>query len=291
MVNQMSPSSNKWSLVGIPDHQGVIHVGGRIGAALGPAEFRRVFGNLKGRDAVRSGMLDCGDLGTLSHDVSQNLAQAAEFVRNSHRAAGLSVIVGGSHEHGYSHLLGISQALGASGAKPRIGCINIDAHLDVRKPAPLISSGSPFHLALESGLLDGKNFVEFGIQSHCNAPELWDFVERRKVKVIPFEDLRHGKVLPTFKTILKKLASSCDAVVISLDLDAANESVAPGVSAPQAEGFSASDMIEMAEASGEESKVVSLGLFELNPVHDIGGRTSRLAATAVYHFIARSLRR
>lgn len=290
----MSPSSNKWSLIGIPDHQGVIHVGGRIGAARGPAEFRRVFAKLNGRDLVRSVMLDCGDLGSLSHDVSHNLGQAAEFVKNSHRAAGLSVVVGGSHEHGYSHLLGVAQALSSSGQKPqdfKIGCINIDAHLDVRKPAPLITSGSPFHLAIESGLLDPKCFIEFGIQSHCNAPELWDFVERRKVKVVPFEDLRHGKAIPAFRTALKKLAGSCDAVVISLDLDAANEAAAPGVSAPQAEGFSATDLIEMAEAAGDEAAVASLGIFELNPEHDIGGRTSRLAATAAYHFVSRALRR
>lgn len=175
--------------------------------------------------------------------------------------------------------------------KLRLGCVNIDAHLDVRKPSPQIGSGSPFYLALESGLLEPKDFVEFGIQSHCNSPELWDFVEQRKVKVVPFENLRHGQAIVHFRNILKKLAAKCDAVVVSLDLDAACESVAPGVSAPQPEGFSATDLMEMVECAGEEPKVVSLGLFELNPEHDQGDRTSRLAAVLVDHFVARALRR
>ena len=42
----------------------------------------------------------------------------------------------------------------------------------------------------------------------------------------------------------------------------------------------------MVEIAGREKKVVSLGLFELNPEHDIDQRTARLAATLAYHFIA-----
>lgn len=282
---------SKWSLIGIPDHLGVIHVGGRIGAAGGPGSFRRAFSRLKGRDPVLATMQDCGDLETIGSDLEQNLRSAAELVRNGHRANGLSVVVGGGHDHGYSHLLGIAQSLNMKLPRPRLGCINIDAHLDVRKPSPLMTSGSPFYVAIESGLLDPKNFVEFGIQSHCNGPELWDYVERHKIKVVPFENLRHGKAIGVFKTILKKLSAQCDAIVISLDLDAASVPYAPGVSAPQSEGFSSTDIFEMVEAAGEESKVASLGIFELNPQHDLDERTSRLAATAAFHFVARALRR
>ncbi|MCM2279968.1 MAG: formimidoylglutamase [Oligoflexia bacterium] len=285
------PHRSNWSLIGIPDHAGVINVGGRIGAALGPNAFRKALARLKGRDPVRETLLDCGDLKPVSSDVRENLAAASELIRHSHRAKGLSVVVGGGHDHGYSHLLGIAKALEMKPAGNRLGCINIDAHLDVRSPNPLVTSGSPFHLAIESGLLDPKRFVEFGIQSHCNGPELWDYAEKKKVKIVPFENLRHGKAIVHFKSVLRKLATSCDAVVISLDLDAAASAFAPGVSAPQPEGFGATDLLEMAEAAGEEAKVVSLGIFELNPAHDENDRTARLAATTAFHFIARALRR
>lgn len=282
---------SKWSLIGIPDHLGVVNVGGRVGAARGPFAFRKALLRLKGRDPVQATMQDCGDLKDITVDIQLNLRNAAEFVRNAHRANGLSVVVGGGHDHGYSQLLGIAHALDMKFPLPRLGCINIDAHLDVRKPSPVITSGSPFYLSIETGLLDPKNFVEFGIQSHCNGPELWDFVERKKVKVVPFENLRHGKGAAQFKSILKKLSSSCDAVVVSVDMDAVESAYAPGVSAPQSEGFSATDLLEIMECAGEESKVVSVGIFELNPEHDLDNRTSQLAATAAYHFISRALRR
>jgi len=283
------PQRSKWCLIGIPDHVGVIHVGGRIGAAGGPRAFRQIFRRLKGRDGVHERMLDHGDVPELGGNIEKNHRQASDSIARAQKESGLTVVVGGGHDHGFSHLRGIAQA---AGPRARIACINIDAHLDVRKPDPVITSGSPFYLALTSGVLSAKRFIEFGIQSHCNAPALWDFVEKEKIEVIPFNNVRGTREAGTksaarsFASALKRLARQSDVIVISLDLDAIASAYAPGVSAPQSEGFTAMEIIEMMEVSGREKKVTSLGIFELNPEHDRDDMTSRLAATAAYHFIA-----
>ncbi|MGZ3688347.1 MAG: arginase family protein, partial [Bdellovibrionota bacterium] len=75
-----------------------------------------------------------------------------------------------------------------------------------------------------------------------------------------------------------------------LDLDAAAEAVAPGVSAPQPEGFSGGEILEMCELAGAAKKVVSLGIFELNPSHDRDDQTARLAAASAYHFLLKKFR-
>lgn len=276
---------SKCCIIGIPDHQGVIHVGGRVGAAQGPEAFRKVLKRLNGKNPVRDAMHDIGNIQGLTSDLKKNHELAAEWIQAHHLKHGLSIVVGGSHDHGYSHLLGVLRALQKTRPKVRLGCINLDAHLDVRKPAPLISSGSPFYLALEAGVILPKRFIEFGIQSHCNAPELWKYVESKKVEVVPFDELRNRNPVGVFKRKLKKLSNSCDAIVISLDLDALASAYCPGVSAPQAEGFTSMEVLEMIELAGRNKKVVSLGLFELNPEHDRDDQTSRVAATAAYHFV------
>jgi formiminoglutamase len=274
----------KWCLIGIPDHIGVYHVGGRVGAAGGPQAFLKIFTKLKGREKNLHSLGETTHLSTLGSDIKENHRQATDAIQTAHQRYGLTVVIGGGHDHAYSHLAGISQA-GAG----TLGCINIDAHLDVRKPAPVITSGSPFYLALESGVLKPDVFIEFGIQRHCNTPELWKYVEHKGVQVIPFEELRHGQAITAFKKTLKQLTRKCDAIVISLDLDAVSMAFAPGVSAPQAEGFSSSDILSIMAEAGKERKVISLGIFELNPEHDHEDQTARLAATAAYHFIAHAL--
>jgi formiminoglutamase len=286
-MKKSSKRNPSWALLGIPDHQGVMNVGGRIGAAEGPKALRKVFAKLKGTQNVQETCKDWGDLVEITSDVSINHRGASDLVRKAQEECGLSVVVGGGHDHGFSHLRGIVEAL----PRKRVGCINIDAHFDLRKAEPVITSGSPFYLAIESGVLKPARLIEFGIQNHCNGQELWDYARAKKLSIVPFEKLRHGKAARAFAAALKKLSATCDAIVVSLDLDAAAAAFAPGVSAPQAEGFTPSDIIEMMEIAGAHSAVVSLGIFELNPLLDLDDRTARLGATAAYHFIARALAR
>jgi formiminoglutamase len=274
----MSSRINQWSLIGVPDHTGVLNVGGRIGAALGPDAFRRIFRKMKGLSQVQETCSDLGDVKGLTSDIVKNHRLLSDRVKE---IKGLSVVIGGGHDHGFSHLRGIAEAFPGK----RIGCINIDAHLDVRKPEPVISSGSPFYLALEAGIIRTEDFIEFGIQSHCNSKELWKYIETKKVQVVPFSRVRGSSALAEFKSCLNQLAENCDVIVISLDLDAASMAYAPGVSAPQAEGFTGSDFIAMMEEAGRHPKALSLGIFELCPPHDIDDHTARLAATCAWHFV------
>ncbi len=283
----------KWSLVSIPDHLGVQNVGGRLGAAFGPRAFWDAFvrlsGHRPGEVPIRKSMVRHGIAGPMSSVVENNHEVAALEVCEAARVGDRTVVVGGGHDHGFSHLLGIQKFLGEG---KTIGCINIDAHLDVRKPTPLIGSGSPFYLAIEKKVLRGPDLVEFGIQSHCNGPELWEYASKNQLKIVPFSSMRHSESLIYFKQSLEKLALQVDAIVVSVDLDSIAESFAPGVSAPQTEGFTSAEIVELCEVAGANEKVISLGIFELNPLHDEGGRTARLAATSAFHFLesARNIR-
>lgn len=285
---------SKWSLIGIPDHEAVLNLGGRVGAMHGPGAFRSAFRRFSGRDPVREHCVDFGDVGSISSNIEKNHQLAAQLICEAHIKTQCSIIIGGSHDHGHSHLLGIRSALARSLKKReesvRLGCLNLDAHLDVRTAVPRITSGSPFYLAIESGTLSPKRFIEFGIQRHCNAAALWQYIDQKKITVIPYEKLRgtRGKdrALPIFQKALKKLCAASDAVVLSFDLDCVAEAFAPGVSAPQSEGFTPQEILSMLEFAAKLPKVVSLGIFELNPEHDIDSRTARLAAKAADSFIA-----
>lgn len=309
----------KWSLLGLADDTGVLNVGGRLGAALGPTGFRRCWNRFSGAGIFGSAMEDFGNWSPSKEANTENLLEtlehAAGVVESAHQSTGLSVVVGGGHDLGYAHLLGVSRALRVrsqtnqktiSRFKPqlnnfsalkkgtelkgfKLGCINLDAHFDLRKPNPKVTSGSPFYLAIENGLVEAKNLVEFGIQPQCNHPELYRYAKEMKIPYVEFHHLRTGKTLARFRKEVMLLLKRVDALVVSLDLDCVAEAYAPGVSAPQAEGFTSSELMEMMEFVGSLKKCVSLGIFELNPVHDRDDRTSRLAATSAFRFISKKL--
>lgn len=285
LTSRPTPAA-RFAWLGVPDDLGIQHVGGRIGAAQGPSAFRAALLKLRTQTPLPHLARDGGDVGELRGDIEARHRAAAKAVQSLQSQYKKTVVVGGGHDHGYSQLLGVRDALSRkTGFK--LGCINVDAHFDLRRPTqeqPLITSGSPFFLALERGILKAQHFVEFGIQTQCNRPELWQEARSRRIRTLPMTKLRWGQGARIFKIELAALARKVDAIVVSMDLDAVCAASAPGVSAPQAEGFDPSTWMALAEEAGRHPKVVSLGIFELSPPLDRDDQTAKLAATTAYRF-------
>lgn len=271
----------KGCLIGFPDDKGVENNNGRPGAKEGPAAFRQRFLKLGGTNPVSEMIEDRGDIDVERENTADNHNHAIELVREQHQQHGFSLIVGGGHDYAYPHLRGIRDAYG-EGFK--LGCINIDAHFDLRKDEQAILSGSPFYMAIDRDVISGSRLVEFGIQYHCNSQHLWEYAHQQEVKVVTFDQLRNGKALEEFREALEELSETCDGIVISLDLDAIQAASAPGVSAPAPEGFTPSEVMAMMEMSAREDKVRSLGIYELNPTYDRDDHTARLASVVAYTF-------
>jgi formiminoglutamase len=276
----------KFSVAGYPDDLGIRNVNGRIGAAAGPARFGDFFSKLRGRDPVLS-VLHRHEVANIGTDLERNLEVATGLTRELTRELDPNtdalVVVGGGHDYAYPWVRAVVEELGS---KKKLACLNLDAHFDLRDPFPVMTSGAPFRRLIEEDILDPRLFVEFGIQNHCNAPELWEYAKKKKIQTVPFERLRGGRAVPAFKAALAALSKKSDIVLLSVDLDAMSLAVAPGVSAPQPEGFLAGELFEMLGIAAKNKKVFSLGLFELSPPLDVNDATSRLAAQAAWKFLA-----
>ena len=283
-------SAPQFSFVGYPDELGVKNVNGRLGAKDGPERFQTYFKKLRGKWPLSERMLaseivETGD--NLEQNYEKAVATTITMLANLTLKNDALIAVGGGHDNAYPWIKAYRQSLPK---KTRIGCINLDAHFDLREWSTLMTSGSPFRRLIDEKMIDGHDLVEFGIQAHCNRPELWDFAKKNHVKIVPFEKLRNGRAVATFQKELKALRAKCDVVLISLDLDALSYAFCPGVSAPQAEGFTASEVFQILEIAGSDKKVTSLGIFELAPALDIHDLTSRCAAQAAWHFLDAKLK-
>ena len=270
-------------IIGFPDELGIQNLNGRTGSKAGPAVFFEYFQKLNGKNPVREKM-KVFDSVPMVDNLEKNYLKASATV-SAHASGSLVVGIGGGHDYAYPWLRGLLESKKAVKPKFKLGCINIDAHFDLREYQPKMTSGSPFRRLLDEKILEGRHLVEFGIQDHCNAPELWDFAKKQKIKTVPFSQLRHGSAVAKFKKSLSELRKVCDEVVISLDLDAISLAYCPGVSAPQGEGFTASEVYQMLEIAATDKKVTSLGVFELSPPLDLNHQTARVAAQATWHFL------
>ena len=279
LVQNRTAEGARVALVGFPSDEGVRRNGGRTGAADGPAAIRQALYKLT-PDAERFGAFadllettaDLGDV-PVTGGVEADQERLGEVLAPLLADGVVPVVLGGGHETSFGHFLGYARA----GRDVEI--LNWDAHADVR---PLkdgrAHSGSPFRQALEHGSGRCLRYIVAGLQPHSTARAHLDFVAGRGGEVIWRHELDAGRI----RTLADGLARPALA---TFDLDAVDAASAPGVSAPNPGGLPAALWLQAAYAMGRSPHVASMDVVELNPAFDLDGRTARLAALTVWHFL------
>jgi arginase family enzyme len=203
--------------------------------------------------------------------------RATERARQLH-ARGLIVVgIGGGHDMTFPTV----RALAEHSARPVAG-INVDAHLDVR---PEAGSGMPYRALIERHHLDPAHFVELGIGRFTCDPEHVAWLDERRSTIITIDTA----LANPSAAIDHAFAASLDRAgvgFVSIDLDAIDAGMAPGVSAINPMGMPVPFVAQLAERAGLHPAVQHFDLMELSPPHDVDDRTARLAVHLFLHFLA-----
>ncbi len=216
---------------------------------------------------------DIGDVQIVG-DVARDQETLADILRPYLEAGTVCIILGGGHETAYGHFLGRLRA------GHEVSIVNLDVHADVRD---LINgqphSGSSFRQALLHPDYPARSYHVFGLSPHC--------VSNTHLR---FMDAHPGGRIWTIESSADRFDQLLDTVdgdlLVTFDLDALDQSVAPGVSAPTVGGLNQKTWFRIARSVGACNRIQSIDISEMNPVYDVDGRTARVAALTVWHFVA-----
>ncbi|MFC3900427.1 formimidoylglutamase [Aliicoccus persicus] len=258
------------SLIGFCSDEGVKRNKGRTGQHLGPVHVKNKLAPL----AYTGKLYEYGNI-LADEDLEGSQICLGEHVTRVLESKQFPIIIGGGHETLYGHYLGVRQYF----KDTKIAVVNFDAHFDIRKESP--SSGTMFYQILK----DDKNidYYVYGIEPASNTKTLFDTANSFGVTYVTMDDLRKSN-FEQFNEGLSKLADY-DVVFGTLCMDAVQQAVAPGTSAPSPNGFSSQEVHHMVEAMAQLDNLVSFDVSEVNPELDVDERTSRLAASIIYRVI------
>ncbi len=273
-------------IIGVPTDEGVKRNGGRVGAKDGPdairAEFYKKTPFVIGKDASPSAVpvFDFGNV-KIGKTLEETHTRLSETVQTLAAAGIVPIVLGGGHDIAYPNFVGFSSG------KRNVGVINIDTHLDYRKPIPKRNSGTSFRQMLDhpSSALNAMNLVEVGIQSFANAADHYSELVERGATVFSLRDVRAEGVAKTLDLAYELATASVDSLYMSFDLDVVHSTDAPGVSAPLPTGFTAEEFLTAALFAGKRRKTKLIDIVEMNPKYDVDGRTAKLAALAMMYFL------
>jgi formiminoglutamase len=168
-----------------------------------------------------------------------------------------------------------------------MGGVNVDAHLDVRDyPGGAMSSGMPYRRLLEEvAAFRGDRFVELGIQGFTSAAAHADYLRARGGTILSLREARQAGSGTAMDRALEIAGGEVEALFVSIDIDSAAQAFAPGCSAPNPDGFSPAELIEIAFAAGCHPRTRYFDLMEINPDFDLDHRTARLGAALLLAFL------
>lgn len=263
-------------LLGCPQDEGVRRNGGRAGAALAPDAIRRFLYRLTVNQLDGLRLFDLGNT-LIQPTLETTHDHQREIVRHIIADGKTLIVLGGGNDISYPDCTGLVDAAG------EVLAFNVDAHFDVR--ADLVrNSGTPYRQLLEEVVLQPGNFYEMCSQLFANSPIYAHYLHDKGAHVIPLKEVRTGGIPEVFERIL---ADHAPALVFwGLDMDSVRTADAPGVSAPNPLGLTGEEFCDITAAAGRWPGTRLLEISEVNPVYDIDNRTCRLAAVAIWSFLA-----
>ncbi|MEM6577286.1 MAG: arginase family protein [Pseudomonadota bacterium] len=227
--------------------------------------------------------VDYGDAGLNPYNQSHTLEEIRRMTREVASTGAIPFIVGGDHSVPNGTFRGIVDVYGRN----NVAFVHFDVHLDRGKGkfGAFYHSGSFMTLAVEEGLVEGSNVIQYGMSTPVFGADDWDQVLAEGGKVYHIHEIRRDGVEETFAKIYEDLAD-IDLVYVSFDIDTFDMSYAPGTGSSSPIGSHPEDLFPMLREFAARKTIVGADFVEFNPFYDNAGQqTARLVRRTMFQFL------
>lgn len=279
-------------LLGVPLSKSSISFSG---AHAHPDQFRQLwpsFSTYNWDEDIDLRTLKITDLGNVEMHITdlavchQHIQIAAQEVRKQ-LPSSILVSIGGDHSITAPLLKGIQQQ-----EQKRIGLIQFDAHLDVRDlhyGGP--SNGTPIRNVIESQVIRGEDIYTIGIRNFSNSKHYRSYAEEQGIHIFSASEVHRLGIEIILSEAIEHLTAHCDALYITVDLDALDQSIVPGVPAIGPNGLSTQMLFSSMFILGKCNQVMGIDFVCVDPSKDLRDLTSRVSLHAFLHFASGVYRR
>ena len=219
--------------------------------------------------------------------ILRTCARISGLVRDAREAGHFPLVLGGDHSVALGSLGGLAAAHGPGGV------IWIDAHGDLNRPQTS-PSGNVHGMVLAAALgLAGDRFstdgwpspaVDVGRVALVGTRELDEgerqLIRERGIGVWTMSTIDQIGMERTVREAIEHVAGD-NFVHVSLDLDALDPGVAPGVGTPVRGGLRYREAHLALELVADANVLTSLDVVEVNPILDVANETGKLAVELI----------
>lgn len=253
----------------------------RAGARFGPTAIRLASRMLcdgahpvSWTDPRALSVADGGDFAIVLGDLAQSLG----LIEAQARKIPHLIALGGDHAITLPLLRAVAARHGP------VGLLHFDAHVDTWPDSfgQRFGHGSPFHHAIEEGLIAPARSVQIGIRSPVQR-EVFAWTQARGVTILTAMSVHEDGVVATAARARAVLGDG--PVYLSFDIDALDPAFAPGTGTPEVGGL-ASWQAQAILRRMAGVAFVGMDVVEVAPPYDVAEITALAAATIVWEYLA-----
>lgn len=165
------------------------------------------------------------------------------------------------------------------------GLVSLDAHPDLfdRYEGSPLSNACPMRRALDGSRLKPENLLILGTRSYN--PEELDFMKEKGIRFVPAREIDRTGVGGIVDLARERMAGIGN-IYLSIDIDVADPSCAPGTGAPVAGGLSSRQLLDLTRGILQHLPVRAMDLVEMAPPLDPTDATLFLALSIAFETFA-----
>jgi agmatinase len=220
-------------------------------------------------------VVDYGDAPVDILSTERSILPVHQMVKEIAETGAIPVIVGGDHSLMYPDVVAITDVYG----KGNVGVIHFDAHFD---GIPLLfghylSHGAPVRRLIDEGHVNGRNFVQIGLNSQKPGAADIEWMRENQVRYHFLAQIDRDGWPAVMEQALAEALDGPEMIFISVDTDVLDPAWAPGMGTPEPGGMTPRELFPILRALGIQNKVVGIELVEVNPLTDPTYRTKQVA--------------
>lgn len=194
------------------------------------------------------------------------------------------IVLGGDHSISLPAITAVAQHHGFG----RIGVVHFDAHADTADTVDgnLVSHGTPMRRLIESGAVNGRNFVQIGLRGYWPPAEVFDWMRDHQMRWHLMHDVWERGIAAVLDDAVSQALDGTDLLYLSVDIDVLDPSAAPGTGTPEPGGLSTADLLRAVRRIAKESTLVGLDVVEVAPAYDHAAITVNAAHRVVLEALA-----
>jgi len=299
----------RWEIIGAPFGLGTSYPGTEKGpAAIRDAGLKRIVEYLSSSGVE---LVDGGDVepeasrgsGRMPTGLDQMMAYAPALVKWLDvplEAGTVPVVLGGDHSISIASVSAVIRSLRRrNGPEASVGLVWVDAHPDLETPGPestndLNAMPIAHLLGREVGnLRDLPDLTPTVHPEHLVYVGIRDVVDEERaaihdlgIRCYTMTDIERLGIVEVCSEAFARAAEGSDGLVLSLDIDALDPTVAPGVDYPVAGGLTFREAMVIMEFAHRSKGLALVELVEVNPEKDAEDETSKAAARLLHRLIA-----